>query len=99
MTLLNVERIKLFSTRSPYWCLVAIVVAALGFATLFGLVERAEAAIPYLILRGVNLGMSIYMVLAALAVTTEYRFGTIRNTFLAVPGGRRCWPPRRCCWP
>lgn len=85
MTLLNVERIKLFSTRSPYWCLAAIAVAALGFATLFGLVENGQAALPYIFLRGVGLGMSIYMVLAALAVTTEYRFGTIRNTFLGVP--------------
>jgi ABC-2 type transport system permease protein len=85
MTLLNVERIKLFSTRSPYWCLAAIAAAALGFATLFGLVENGEAAIPYLLLRGVGLGMSIFMVLAALAVTTEYRFSTIRNTFLGVP--------------
>ncbi len=85
MTLLNVERIKLFSTRSPYWCLAAIAVAALGFATLFGLVQNGDAAVPYILLRGVNLGMSIFMVLAALAVTTEYRFGTIRNTFLAAP--------------
>lgn len=85
MTLLSVERIKLFSTRSPYWCLAAIAVAALGLATLFGLVENGEAALPYIFLRGVGLGMSIYMVLAALSVTTEYRFGTIRNTFLAVP--------------
>jgi ABC-2 type transport system permease protein len=85
MTLLNVERIKLFSTRSPYWCLIAIFVAALGFATLFGLIEDGRAAISYLVLRGVSLGVSIYMVLAALAITTEYRFGTIRNTFLAVP--------------
>jgi len=85
MTLLNVERIKLFSTRSPYWCLAAIAVAALGFATLFGLVEQGDAALPYIFLRGVGLGTSIFMVLAALSVTTEYRFGTIRNTFLAVP--------------
>ena len=85
MTLLNVERIKLFSTRSPYWCLVAIAVAALGFATLFGLIDEGRAAIPYLVLRGTNLGMSIFMVLAALSITTEYRFGTIRNTFLAAP--------------
>ena len=42
MTLLNVERIKLFSTRSPYWCLAAIAFAALGFATLFGLVENGR---------------------------------------------------------
>jgi ABC-2 type transport system permease protein len=85
MTLINVERIKLFSTRSPYWCLIAIVVAALGFATLFGLIESGRAAITYLVLRGTSLGMSIFMVLAALSITTEYRFGTIRNTFLAAP--------------
>ena len=85
MTLLNVERIKLFSTRSPYWCLAAIAAASLGFATLFGLVENGEAALPYIFLRGVGLGMSIYMVLAALAITTEYRFGTLRNPFLGVP--------------
>jgi ABC-2 type transport system permease protein len=85
MTLINVERIKLFSTRSPYWCLIAIVVAALGFATLFGLIESGRAAITYLVLRGTSLGMSIFMVLAALSITTEYRFGTIRSTFLAAP--------------
>src|SRR6478736_9276378 len=85
MTLINVERIKLFSTRSPYWCLIAIVVAALGFATLFGLIDNGRAAITYLVMQGVGLGMSIYMVLAALSITTEYRFGTIRNTFLGVP--------------
>ena len=31
------------------------------------------------------LGESIFMVMAALAVTTEYRFSTLRSTFLAVP--------------
>ena len=47
--------------------------------------ENGDAALPYIFLRGVGLGMSIFMVLAALSVTTEYRFGTIRNTFLATP--------------
>lgn len=85
MSLIKVERIKLFSTRSPYWCLGAILIAALLFALLFGLVEQGNSAIPYLALRGVGLGESIFMVLAALAVTTEYRFSTIRVTFLAAP--------------
>lgn len=85
MSLIAVERIKLVSTRSPYWCLIAIVVAAIGFALLFALVEEGRTADPFLITRGVSLGMLIYMVLAALSVTTEYRFGTIRNTFLAAP--------------
>lgn len=85
MTLVNVERIKLFSTRSPYWCLVAIAAVALLFALLIALVDNGSAAIPALALQGVNLGMYVFMVLAALTVTTEYRFGTIRSTFLAAP--------------
>ncbi len=40
MKLLAVERIKLFSTRSPYWCLALIFVAALAFALLMGLVTE-----------------------------------------------------------
>lgn len=85
MTLVNVERIKLFSTRSPYWCLVAIAAVSLLFALLIALVDNGSAAVPAIALQGVNLGMYVFMVLAALTVTTEYRFGTIRNTFLAVP--------------
>ena len=34
---------------------------------------------------GVGIGQMVMMVMAALAVTTEYRFGTIRTSFLAVP--------------
>ena len=85
MSLLTVERIKLFSTRSPYWCLGAIVVAAAAFGLLFGLVDSGQQAIPYFALRGVGLGESIFMVMAALAVTTEYRFNTLKSTFLAAP--------------
>ena len=85
MSLIAVERIKLFSTRSPYWCLGAILVASLAFGLLFGLVDQGHQAIPFFALRGVALGQSIFMVMAALAVTTEYRFSTLRSTFLAVP--------------
>ena len=85
MSLISVERIKLFSTRSPYWCLGAIVVAALAFGLLIGLADHGHEAIPFFALRGVGLGQSIFMVMSALAVTTEYRFSTLRSTFLAVP--------------
>ena len=34
---------------------------------------------------GYTLGMAVVMVMAALAVTTEYSVGTIRTTFLAMP--------------
>ncbi|MET3805628.1 ABC-2 type transport system permease protein [Nakamurella sp. UYEF19] len=85
MSLLAVERIKLFSTRSPYWCLGAILVAALAFGLLIGLGDSGRQAIPFFALRGVALGQSIFMIMAALAITTEYRFSTIRSTFLAAP--------------
>jgi len=85
MTLVNAERIKLESTRSPYWCLVAILVAGLGFAVINGLPDSGQGASISGALLGATIGMSIFMVLAALSITTEYRFGTIRSTFLAAP--------------
>jgi len=85
MTLISVERIKLFSTRSPYWCLGSIVLVSVLFALLVGLINNGEAAIPFFALRGVALSLDIFLVLAALSVTTEYRFGTVRSTFLAAP--------------
>lgn len=85
MTAINVERIKLFSTRSPYWCLLGIVAAAVMFALMAGLIDHGSQAQVAFALSGVSIGQSVFMVLAALAVTTEYRFGTIRSTFLATP--------------
>lgn len=85
MTLLNVERIKLFSTRSPYWCLALIPVVG-ALITFF--VSTADggsfASLPTSQL-WVNLAVSVVTVMAGLAITTEYRFGTIRNSFLAAP--------------
>ena len=56
-----------------------------GFSLLIGSVDSGRQAIPYFALRGVSLGMSIFMVMSALAVTTEYRFNTLKTTFLAAP--------------
>ncbi|MBN9608509.1 MAG: hypothetical protein BGO26_19255 [Actinobacteria bacterium 69-20] len=85
MRLLAVERIKLFSTRSPYWCLAVVLAAALLFAILMGTLQNGENASVFTSQSGLGLGMSVFMVLATLAVTTEYRFGTIRTSFQAVP--------------
>lgn len=85
MSLITVERIKLFSTRSPYWCLGAIVAAAIAFGLLIGLIDSGREAIPFFALRGVALGESVFMIMSALAITTEYRFSTLRSTFLAAP--------------
>lgn len=86
MTLLAVERIKLLSTRSPWWCAVASIVLAGGFTAI--VVSNANEYFPVTVATtqfGYSFGLAVVMVLGALSVTTEYRFGTIRTTFAAVP--------------
>jgi ABC-2 type transport system permease protein len=85
MSLITVERIKLFSTRSPYWCLALVPVLGLGITLLVSLVDRGSAASLEASQAWVDFAISIVMVMAALSITTEYRFGTIRSSFLAVP--------------
>src|SRR5438270_6632113 len=86
MTLLAVERIKLFTTRSPWWCALIGTALVVGFSALIaanwsGPVPMSLAASQF----GSTFGLVVIMVMAALAVTTEYRFGTIRATFQAIP--------------
>lgn len=86
MTLLAVERIKLFTTRSPWWCSLITLVLTIGFAAL--IVGNSGDVVPATVAStqfGYSFGMAVIMVLAALSVTTEYRFGTMRTTFQAVP--------------
>lgn len=85
VALISVERIKLFSTRSPYWCLLGALAGGLFVSLLISLADGGRQASTFASQQGMNLAMMIIMVLAALAVTTEYRFGTIRTSFLAVP--------------
>ncbi|AGM10592.1 ABC transporter permease [Amycolatopsis keratiniphila] len=86
MTLLAVERIKLFTTRSPWWCALAALAVVIGFAAIIsGAAPAGELTDVSLTQFGYGFGMAVIMVLAALSVTTEYRFGTIRTTFQAVP--------------
>ncbi|PRW61897.1 hypothetical protein [Actinopolyspora mortivallis] len=86
MTLISVERMKLFSTRSPWWCIVVALGLAIGFAALF--TSQLGGEMPTSVAmtqQGNQFGLIVVMVMAALAVTTEYRFGTIRATFQAMP--------------
>lgn len=88
MTLLAVERIKLFSTKSPWWCALIALAATIGLSALFISHTGNGYPIPTTVSdtqMGYNLGLTVVMVMAALAVTTEYRFGTIRTTFQAIP--------------
>ncbi|WP_181773913.1 ABC transporter permease [Amycolatopsis pittospori] len=86
MTLLAVERIKLFTTRSPWWCALVTLAVVIGFSAIISsAAPDGEFTDVGLSQFGSKFGMAVIMVLAALSVTTEYRFGTIRTTFQAVP--------------
>ncbi|MFW0793696.1 ABC transporter permease [Gordonia sp. CPCC 205515] len=88
---LNAERVKLLSTRSPYWCVGVVVVLALGAAAITGSAVSGGAGtssseIAYMSLLGLSsFGLLVLMIMAVLAITNEYRFGTIRTTFQAIP--------------
>ena len=86
MSLLKAERIKLFSTRSPWWCTGLAIVASLAVATAF--VALAGDTIPVTVETtqiASSLGLTVILVLAVLAATTEFTWGTMRVTFQAVP--------------
>jgi ABC-2 type transport system permease protein len=85
MTLLAVERIKLFTTRSPLWSLIGALAITVGFAALIAGVDTENPATIASTQFGMNFGLMVVMVMATLAITTEYRFGTIKATFQAVP--------------
>lgn len=87
MNLVAAERIKLFSTRSPWWCSALAVGLVVGGMALLALVAPARVGpIPVEISsQFMQFGMVVVMVMAAVSVTTEYRFGTIRTTFQSVP--------------
>ena len=97
MAVLSAERIKITTTKSPLWCTIIIIVLGLGLATVFGLSAKSSlsnpngAMMPTVsgALSGVTgFGVLVLMIMAALAITSEYRFGTIRTTFQAVPEPR-----------
>lgn len=85
MTLLAVERIKLFTTRSPIWCTLAALAVTIGFAALIAGVDTENLPTIASTQFGYSFGLVVIMVMATLAITTEYRFGTIRATFQAIP--------------
>ncbi|WP_408016186.1 ABC transporter permease [Rhodococcus artemisiae] len=93
---LRAERIKLTSVQSPFWCLAVIVALGIGFAAMMGAVARSSMSLddeaarfyltPDIAATGVTgFGIMVLMILAALSVTSEYRFGVIRTTFIANP--------------
>ncbi|WP_137724046.1 ABC transporter permease [Prescottella subtropica] len=99
MSVLNAERIKLTSTKSPIWCSLIAVAVSVGFAAIMGVSYKAmrssgdesfgEFSVSFTQLGAAQFGSMLVMIMAALAVTTEYRFGVIRTTFQAVPNRTR----------
>ncbi|GAA1346278.1 hypothetical protein [Saccharothrix algeriensis] len=85
MTLLAVERIKLFTTRSPWWCMLLALGLTVGITAIIA-ANWDNAPMPVIAAVFTHtFGLYVVMVMAALAVTTEYRFGTIKSTFQAAP--------------
>jgi ABC-2 type transport system permease protein len=88
-SILRAERIKFWSTRSPWWCMALAAVLSIGFGMLVaGTSDPGENRIFHT-LGGMQFAQTIVLVMAAIAVTSEYRFGTIRTTFQAAPNRAR----------
>ncbi|QKT11917.1 ABC transporter permease [Rhodococcus sp. W8901] len=95
MSVLNAERIKLTTTKSPMWCSLIAVVVSIGLSVVIGASMKSQTgagfANPYNYtaavtqMGAVQFGAMLVMIMSALAVTTEYRFGVIRTSFLASP--------------
>jgi ABC-2 type transport system permease protein len=86
MSVLKAERIKLLSTRAPWWCTGIAVVATLGFTALFFSLSGGEIVptVANTQIAGAQ-GRTVVLVLAVLAAATEFNWGTMRMTFQAVP--------------
>jgi ABC-2 type transport system permease protein len=87
ITVLDSERIKLSTTRSPLWTAVAVAVLSLGVAALQGMTAHGAAPLPpeRAALGVAVFGVPMLMVLASMMMTGEYRSGLIRTTFIATP--------------
>ncbi|KAA0022126.1 ABC transporter permease [Antrihabitans cavernicola] len=97
MGVLAAERIKFTSVKSPWWCSLIIVILSLGLAGVMGwvgnqAVEHPDDSggfpglTPDVATSGVSgFGIMVLTIMAALVVTSEYRFGLIRTTFQATP--------------
>ena len=84
-TSVSTERMKLTSIRAPWWSALAALVATPAIAAAVAASTDVEIKLSYLV-GGYPMGLTIMMAMAALAITTEYNFGTIRTSFLAAPG-------------
>jgi ABC-2 type transport system permease protein len=87
LAVLDSERIKLTSIRSPLWTALLAAVLSVGVAALQG---AAAAGAVLLTPEQVSIGVAVFgvpilIILSAMVVTGEYRTGMIRTTFAATP--------------
>jgi ABC-2 type transport system permease protein len=87
VAVLDAERIKLSTTRSPLWSAVAVAGLSLGLAMLQGSTAYGAGPLPpeKAAIGVAVFGVPVLMILAAMTVTGEYRSGMIRTTFMATP--------------
>jgi ABC-2 type transport system permease protein len=87
LAVLDAERIKLSTTRSPLWSAVAVAVLSLSLAALQGSTAYGAASLPpeKAAIGVAVFGVPVLMILASMTVTGEYRSGMIRSTFMAAP--------------
>jgi ABC-2 type transport system permease protein len=87
VAVLDAERIKLSTTRSPLWTAVAVAGLGLGLAAVQGSAAYGAAPLPpeKATIGAAVFGVPVLMILAAMTVTGEYRSGMIRTTFMATP--------------
>lgn len=102
MNLLRSEWIKLTSTKSGYWLYGLAIVFAVGIAALIGQFEQASSgepiagapgggSAPLFAVSGVtSFTITLVWIAAIVAVTGEYRYHTMKTTFLAAP---QRWKP------
>lgn len=84
---LNSERVKLVTLKSPLWSALLAAALSLGVAALQGASTYGAAGVrPESAATGVAVfGIPVLMILSAMTVTGEYRTGMIRSTFAATP--------------
>src|SRR5687768_9421724 len=80
------ERIKLASTRAPWWSAGAALLTTTGTGLLLAATVATTGPVTVAATQSSRVvSMTVLMVVAVLAVTTEYATGTIGTTLLAVP--------------
>jgi ABC-2 type transport system permease protein len=89
--LLGAELLKLRTTRTASWFLVAIVLLTLGAnAAEFATIEiRSKDDLEQALSGGAGIASLLLLVLGIVATTGEYRHGTITSSLLASPDRRR----------